>query len=197
MPMNTAQPYPGKRALELAVAGSACLAFAPLAAGIALAGWLEDGGPTLFAQSRVGRHRQPFTIFKFRSMRDGEVTRLGNWLRRTGIDELPQFVNVIRGEMSVVGPRPLTQADVDRLGWHNAPQDWRFAIRPGITGLSQLLAGRGARSTARLDRLYLHRQSLGLDVQLIALSFAVNVFGKAPVRRWLTATRASESTQTG
>lgn len=195
MTSNTAQPYPGKRAFDLAVAGTACLAFAPLAAGIAIASWLEDGGPTLFAQSRVGQHRKPFTILKFRSMREGEVTRLGQWLRRTGIDELPQFLNVIRGDMSVVGPRPLTEVDVERLEWSGSQHDWRFAIRPGITGLSQLLAGRGARSTQRLDRLYLQRQSLALDAQMIALSFAVNVFGKAPVRRWLTATRVSETRQ--
>src|SRR5690606_21684187 len=90
MTMRTAQSYAGKRAFDLAVASAACLAFAPLAAGIALASWLEDGGPTLFAQSRVGRHRQPFMILKFRSMREGGVTRVGSWLRRTGIDELPQ-----------------------------------------------------------------------------------------------------------
>lgn len=186
---GTAQPYPGKRALDLAVAGTACLAFAPLAAGIAIASWLDDRGPALFEQSRVGQQRQPFTILKFRSMRAGQVTRVGHWLRRTGIDELPQFINVVRGDMSVVGPRPLTQADIDRLGWGSPQHDWRFEARPGITGLSQLLAGRGVRSTQKLDRLYQQRQSLSLDVQLIALSFAVNVFGKASVRRWLSAVR--------
>ena len=194
---GTAQPYPGKRVLDLTLAGAACLAFAPLAAGIAIASWLDDRGPALFAQSRVGQQRQPFTILKFRSMRAGQVTRLGHWLRRTGIDELPQFINVVRGDMSVVGPRPLTQADIDRLGWGGPQQDWRFTSRPGITGLSQLLAGRGVRSTQRLDRLYLQRQSMSLDAQLIALSFAVNVFGKAPVRRWLTAVRDREPAAAG
>jgi lipopolysaccharide/colanic/teichoic acid biosynthesis glycosyltransferase len=189
MTNSTEQPYRGKRALDLTVAGVACLAFAPLAAGIAIATLLEDGGPTLFSQPRVGQQRQPFTILKFRSMRDGQVTRIGQWLRRTGIDELPQFINVVRGEMSVVGPRPLTPADIDRLGWTGPEHDWRFNTRPGITGLSQLVAGRGARATQKLERLYLQQQSLTLDVQLIALSFAVNVFGKTQVRRWLTAVR--------
>lgn len=193
MTTNTEQPYRGKRALDLTVAGVACLAFAPLAAGIAVASLLEDGGPALFAQERAGRQRQPFTILKFRSMREGQVTRLGRWLRRTGVDELPQFINVVRGEMSVVGPRPLTPTDVERLGWNEPEHDWRFATRPGITGLSQLLAGRGARFTQKLDRLYLRRQSVALDVQVIALSFAVNVFGKTHVRRWLTAADRSES----
>ncbi len=179
--------YYGKRALDVVVAGTACAAFAPLVAGIAVATWLEDSGSPLFAQPRVGRERSSFTILKLRSMRGQRVTRVGRWLRRTGIDELPQFVNVLRGEMSVVGPRPLTQQDVARLGWHAPPHDWRFAVNPGITGLSQLLAQPTPRSARRLDRLYLQRQSLALDLRLIALSFAVNVAGKRNVRRWMRA----------
>jgi lipopolysaccharide/colanic/teichoic acid biosynthesis glycosyltransferase len=185
MKSDAVKSYPGKRALDVLVAGTACAAFAPLVAGIAVATWLEDSGSPLFAQSRVGRERHPFTILKLRSMREQRVTRVGRWLRRTGIDELPQFVNVLRGEMSVVGPRPLTQQDVDRLGWHDAPHDWRFATNPGITGLSQLLAGPTSRSTRRLDRLYLQRQSLLLDLRMIALSFAVNLAGKRHVRHWV------------
>lgn len=180
-------PYPGKRALDLVAAGTACFAFAPVVAGVALAVWLEDGGPPLFAQPRIGRGRQPFTILKFRSMRESQVTRVGQWLHRTGIAELPLFVNVCRGEMSVVGPRPLTSKDVERLGWSDSGHDWRFAATPGITGLSQLLAGSKPRASARLDRLYLRRQSLLFDVKLIALSFAVNLLGKRRVRRWMRA----------
>jgi undecaprenyl phosphate N,N'-diacetylbacillosamine 1-phosphate transferase len=178
-------PYPGKRALDLLVAGTACAVFAPVVVGVTLAVWLEDGGPPQFSQSRVGQRRNPFTLVKFRSMRNAQVTQVGQWLRRTGIDEFPQFVNVVRGDMSVVGPRPLMGQDVDRLGWAGPDHDWRFAARPGITGLSQLLAGRGARSSERLDRLYLRRQSLLLDLQLIALTFAVNIVGKSKVRRFL------------
>lgn len=177
--------YSGKRALDVLLAGAACTAFAPLVAGIAVATWLEDSGSPLFAQPRVGRERRPFTILKLRSMREQRVTRVGRWLRRTGIDELPQFVNVLRGEMSIVGPRPLTRQDVERLGWHDAPHDWRFATNPGITGLSQLFARPTLRSARRLDRLYLQRQNLLLDLQLIALSFAVNLAGKRHVRHWV------------
>jgi len=177
--------YPTKRALDLVLTGTACVMFAPLVAGVSVAIWAEDGGSPLFSQSRVGADRRPFTIHKFRSMRNGEVTRVGRWLRVTGLDELPQFVNVWRGEMSVVGPRPLTDADVQRLGWGGSAHDWRFSAPPGITGLSQLLAGRGARASQRHDRLYLRKQGLTLDLQLIALSFAVNILGKRKVRRWL------------
>src|SRR5262249_4772551 len=130
--------YPAKRALDVLAASAAFALFAPAAAVVALAiGW-DDGGPPLFLQGRVGRGREPFTIVKFRSMRDQQVTRVGRWLRRTGVDEWPQFLNVCRGEMSVVGPRPLTSEDLRRLGWADARTDWRFAVRPGITGLSQL-----------------------------------------------------------
>jgi undecaprenyl phosphate N,N'-diacetylbacillosamine 1-phosphate transferase len=173
----------GKRALDVMAAAAACAVFTPAAAMVTLATWLEDGGSPLFLQTRVGRGREPFTIFKFRSMRAQTVTHVGQWLRRTGIDEWAQFLNVCRGEMSVVGPRPLTVDDLRRLGWTDDRTDWRFATKPGITGLSQLFGGRSARASLRLDRLYLRRQSLSLDLQLIALSFAANVVGKRTIRR--------------
>ena len=137
--------YRGKRALDLLVSSAACIVFAPLVVFVALATTLEDGGPALFSQSRLGQYRAPFTIFKFRSMRNQEITRIGRWLRRTAIDEWPQFINVFRGQMSVVGPRPLTEQDIERLGWAGQSHDWRFTAKPGITGLSQLMAGRGGK----------------------------------------------------
>jgi lipopolysaccharide/colanic/teichoic acid biosynthesis glycosyltransferase len=181
----TMQTYSGKRALDMLAAAGACAAFTPLAVSVAVATWLEDGGSPLYMQRRIGQERRPFTVLKFRSMQGADVTRVGRWLRRTGLDELPQLVNVWRGEMSLVGPRPLTEADIKRLGWNDRQLDWRFEVKPGITGLSQLLAGRGASASRRLDRLYLKRQSLRLDLQLIAVSFAVNIIGKPAVRRWL------------
>jgi lipopolysaccharide/colanic/teichoic acid biosynthesis glycosyltransferase len=177
--------YCGKRILDLMAAGTACVAFAPLAAGIALAIWLEDGGSPLFLQTRIGYRRRPFTVFKFRTMLDQQVTHVGRWLRQTGLDELPQFINVCAGEMSVIVPRPLTARDIQRLGWGHLDHDWRFEAKPGITGLSQLLAGRSARYSRRLERLYLRRQSFLLDLQVIGLTFGVCVLGKRVVRRWL------------
>jgi undecaprenyl phosphate N,N'-diacetylbacillosamine 1-phosphate transferase len=177
--------YAAKRLLDVIAASVACALFAPVVVCIAAAILLTDGGPLFYPQQRVGRERQPFTVLKLRSMRGAEVTRIGRWLRRTGLDELPQLLAVWRGQMSMVGPRPLTEADIRRLCWDGPQLDWRFAVRPGITGLSQLLAGRGAGASRRLDRLYLARQSLTLDAQLIALSFAVNIIGKPRVRAWL------------
>lgn len=177
--------YRGKRAVDLAFAGAASLVFAPAIVGIALAVRLEDGGPSFFTQSRVGEARRQFRIVKFRTMREGAVTRVGSWLRRTGLDELPQFVNVCRGEMSVVGPRPLTSEDIARLNWGSSLHDWRFSVRPGITGLAQLVGGRDARHSARLDRIYLRTQGVALDARMVALSFIANLVGKPLVRELL------------
>jgi lipopolysaccharide/colanic/teichoic acid biosynthesis glycosyltransferase len=93
--------------------------------------------------------------------------------------------------MSVIGPRPLTARDIQRLGWGHLDHDWRFEAKPGITGLSQLLAGRSARYSRRLERLYLLRQSFLLDLQVIALTFGVCVLGKRVVRRWLRRSAAT------
>jgi lipopolysaccharide/colanic/teichoic acid biosynthesis glycosyltransferase len=177
--------YRSKRAMDIALAAFACAAFAPLGAVITLAIWLDDRGAPFFTQTRIGKARKTFRILKFRTMRAGVVTRVGRWLRRTGLDELPQFVNVCRGEMSIVGPRPLTADDVARLSWSSAHHDWRFAMKPGITGIAQIAGGRNARHSARLDRLYLQRQSALLDLCIIALSFVINIAGKTAVRDWI------------
>ena len=177
--------YRGKRALDVTFAVAACVAFAPVVVVIMLAIWLEDRGSPFFAQLRVGRRRTTFRILKFRTMRAGVVTRVGRWLRRTGLDELPQFLNVCRGEMSIVGPRPLTLEDITRLDWSSEHHDWRFAMKPGITGIAQLAGGRSAQHSARLDRLYLRRQCAALDLRMIALSFIINVVGKTAVRQWI------------
>src|ERR1700752_4085243 len=126
------QHYYGKRILDLIAAATAGAALAPLTTLIALAIWLEDGESPLFLQTRIGHQRRPFTVFKFRTMRDQRVTHVGRWLRQTGLDELPQFINVCRGDMSVIGPRPLTAEDVRRLGWSDGRHDCRFAARPGV-----------------------------------------------------------------
>ena len=174
------------RAFDIAGAAAGLAVFAPAIAAIAIAVWLDDGGPVLFRQERIGYLRRPFGILKFRTMRDGQVTRVGQVLRATGLDELPQFVNILRGEMSAVGPRPLTAADIDRLGWNTASHDFRWQCRPGLTGLAQLLGARADDAALVFDRIHAERWRLWLDCQLIAWSFAVNVFGKRRIRRWLT-----------
>lgn len=179
------RPYNGKRLLDYIGAGVGAALFAPLMVGLTIATCVADGPPPLFLQERVGQGRRTFTTVKIRTMRGQRVTGIGSWLRQTGLDEVPQFLNVCRGDMSLVGPRPLTADDVDRLGWQQAQMDWRFNARPGITGLSQLMAGNGAKASRRYDRLYLRNQSARLDIELLLLSFAANVVGKKQVRRWL------------
>jgi lipopolysaccharide/colanic/teichoic acid biosynthesis glycosyltransferase len=174
-----------KRLFDLVGAVAGLLAFAPAMAAIAGAIVLEDGSPVLFRQERLGRRRRPFTILKFRSMRAGRITRVGRLLRATGLDELPQFINILRGDMSAVGPRPLTESDVTRLGWTTPRYDFRWQVPPGLTGLAQVTEGRSGRLSLGLDRRYVTRQTLSLDACLVALSFAINALGKERVRRLL------------
>jgi len=179
-----------RRAYDIGFALLGCQVFAPLFLVASALIKLDDGGPVLFKQERVGRGRRPFAILKFRTMRGGEVTRVGKWLRATGLDETAQFLNVLLGEMSMVGPRPLTPRDVERLGWTQKEHDARWDVNPGITGLSQLFGGRVARGSLRLDKLYAAKRSAWLDTQLIAASFVVNVAGKRRTKRWLRRLRA-------
>jgi lipopolysaccharide/colanic/teichoic acid biosynthesis glycosyltransferase len=146
---------------------------------------LEDGRPVIFRQARLGYRRRPFSIIKIRTMRDGRVTRVGRVLRATGLDEVTQFLNILSGEMSAVGPRPLTEDDVRRLGWTGVEFDFRWEQKPGLTGLAQLVGAESSQLTLDLDRSYAARANLLLDCQLIALSFAVNAFGKSRVRERL------------
>ncbi|MEW8522663.1 MAG: sugar transferase [Candidatus Thiodiazotropha endolucinida] len=174
----------GKRAFDLVFAAMGLALFAPLLLIILVLILLEDGAPVVFAQQRVGRHFRPFTLYKLRSMRNGKVTRVGGWLRKTGLDEILQFINVLKGSMSLVGPRPLTREDARRLNLYdeNLP---RFRLRPGITGMAQLYAGQGFRVTQFLERNYIERQSLCLDLLLVLCSLLVSLFGKQRFLVWL------------
>ncbi|MET0063997.1 MAG: sugar transferase [Candidatus Thiodiazotropha endolucinida] len=174
----------GKRAFDLVFAAMGLALFAPLLLIILVLILLEDGAPVVFAQQRIGRHFRPFTLYKLRSMRNGKVTRVGGWLRKTGLDEILQFINVLKGSMSLVGPRPLTREDARRLNLYdeNLP---RFRLRPGITGMAQLYAGQGFRVTQFLERNYIERQSLCLDLLLVLCSLLVSLFGKQRFLVWL------------
>ena len=174
-----------KRLFDLAGACAGLLVFAPALPFVALAVLADDGRPVLFRQTRLGYRRRPFSILKFRSMRDGQIMRVGRVLRATGLDEIPQFINILRGDMSAVGPRPLTDADVQRLGWTGAEFDFRWSQRPGLTGLAQIVGAQSGTESLAFDRTYIVRWRPVLDCQLIALSFAVNAFGKARVQRWI------------
>lgn len=146
-----------KRAMDVIIAALALAALAPALALIALAVVLESRGPVLFRQRRTGRDGQIFTILKFRSMtvtedgdkiahaskNDKRVTRVGAFIRATSLDELPQLINVLRGDMSLVGPRPHALAHDNHYGALLPRYSERFAVRPGLTGLAQILGLRG------------------------------------------------------
>jgi lipopolysaccharide/colanic/teichoic acid biosynthesis glycosyltransferase len=178
-----------QRSIDIAVAASALVFASPLLLLIAWLIRLDDGGPVLFTQTRVGANTKPFRIYKFRTMRDGAPTRVGRWLRQTGLDELPQLVNMLRGEMSLIGPRPLTREDVERLGWNDDAHAIRWSVRPGIIGLAQLYAGRGKRLSWFLDLTYVRDRRLALDLGIFAATAVIGVVGKRRVRRWLRAYR--------
>ena len=179
-----------RRAFDVAGACAGLLVFAPVMALALLAVLVDDGRPLFFRQRRLGYRRRPFSIVKIRTMRGGRATRVGRLLRATGLDEVPQFVNILAGEMSAVGPRPLTADDVARLGWSGREFDFRWEAKPGLTGLSQL-AGAPPHEALELDRSYAAGWNPLLDCRLIALSFAVNVLGKARVHRLVRLARSA------
>jgi lipopolysaccharide/colanic/teichoic acid biosynthesis glycosyltransferase len=168
-----ASGYPElKRGLDL-VAGAVLLAVSlPVQVMVAVAVALDLGRPVLFRQVRTGLHGEPFTLLKFRSMRAGSgndgqrLTGVGRFLRRTSLDELPSLVNVVRGELSLVGPRPLLP---EYLPLYDAEQRRRHEVRPGITGLAQV-SGRNLLSWAdqfRLDVRYVDTMSARLDAWIL------------------------------
>jgi sugar transferase EpsL len=168
----------GKRAFDLVVAGFLIVALSPLMGLVALAVLVDLGLPVLLRQSRPGLHGKPFVLLKFRTMReqrDAEgrllpdsrrVTRLGRFLRRMSLDELPGLFNVIRGEMSLVGPRPLMMDYLDR---YSARQMQRHDVKPGITGWTQL-NGRNSLTWDQkfeYDLWYVEHGSLMLDALIL------------------------------
>lgn len=191
MPWHARHPF-GKRLFDVAFASAALLALAPLLGLIALAVRLDSPGPALFLQSRMGADGRRFTIYKFRTMRvhaeaagvlsqarrnDARVTRLGRFLRRTSLDELPQFINVLKGQMSLVGPRPHALQH-DNL-YKELVRDYmyRYRIRPGITGWAQVNGLRGEidqveTMAARVahDLHYIQHRSLAMDLKIVAMT---------------------------
>jgi len=199
------QPLTPARSLKYAIDRAAALlllpALAPLLLLLAVAVRVCMGSPVLFRQKRAGYRRRPFEIFKFRSMREdaslldtslsdtalpdsARLTPLGRFLRRTGLDELPQLFNIARGEMSFVGPRPLL---VRYLPFFSSTEDLRHEVRPGLTGWAQIHGRNQSRWDERLARdvWYVRHWSLALDLRIAALTVA-----------WLASGRGFEAAPT-
>jgi lipopolysaccharide/colanic/teichoic acid biosynthesis glycosyltransferase len=194
-----------KRVFDVVMSAAALVVLFPFFLLLAVAIRLDTPGPTVFRQTRVGRHGETFTLFKFRTMDDGaddtvhrkaiekawlgkklsddpsspykltndkRVTKLGSWLRRTSIDELPQLVNVLRGDMSLVGPRPMIPYELANFkDWHHQ----RHEVLPGITGLAQI----NCRGRATMDEIlafdvqYVRSNSMLLDLKIIVQTIPV------------------------
>ena len=191
-----------KRAIDVGVAALALLVLSPVLLGAALWIRVRDGGPVLFRQVRIGLHGRRFAVIKFRTMVPGaeamldgladqsevtgaafkmaddpRVTRSGRFLRRTSIDELPQLWNVLRGDMSLVGPRPALPREVDNYDmWHRR----RLSMKPGITGLWQVSARQSPNfdTWAQLDLSYIDRWSLWLDFKILARTLPAALEGR-------------------
>jgi lipopolysaccharide/colanic/teichoic acid biosynthesis glycosyltransferase len=177
-PLNAA----ATRALDLLVGGIGCLLGVPLVALAVLAIRLESRGHPIYRQTRVGRDGRAFEIYKLRTMvhgaerigaglaieqGDSRITRAGTFLRRTSLDELPNLWNVVRGEMSIVGPRPTVQVQVDQ---YDDRQRGRLKVKPGITGWAQV-NGRASlpwSERIELDLWYVEHRSLALDLKILA-----------------------------
>ncbi len=171
-----------KRLLDLAIAVPAAIVTAPLILLLCVLIRLESRGDPIFRQTRAGRHGVPFRIYKLRTMVDNaqtmgagdailaddfRLTRSGKWLRRTSLDELPNLWNVIRGEMSIVGPRPTLPSQVEQ---YTPRQRRRLDVRPGITGWAQIhgRAALGWPERIELDIYYVEHRSLALDLRILA-----------------------------
>ncbi|MGQ0792586.1 MAG: sugar transferase [Deltaproteobacteria bacterium] len=193
-----------KRPFDIALSLAGIALSLPLWVLIAAAVKIEDGGPVFYRSKRVGRGGRVFETFKFRSMiadsdsifgpaqaREGDkrITRTGRILRATAMDELPQLINILRGDMSFVGPRALMPAEIEIQGADSdraAPLSEipgyaeRHSVRPGLTGIAQIYAPRdiSRRNKFRYDLVYIRRPSFALDLRLIALSFWITFRGK-------------------
>ena len=175
-----------KRAIDVAVSAVMVIVLAPLFLLVGLLVAADVGLPVVFWQQRPGLHGRPFRLYKFRTMgdahdadgqrkSDGErVSAVGNFLRRTRLDELPQLFNILKGDMAFVGPRPLLPVD--------QPIDFaaRLVVRPGLTGWAQIKGGRqiSPSDKAALDLWYVRNMSLALDLEIILDTVPMLIFGE-------------------
>lgn len=174
----------GKRAFDLALLLPSLPVFLPAMAALVVASKIADGGQTFFVQTRATVGGRPFSIYKLRTMtmdkfvEDRRPTRFGQWMRQRGLDELPQLLNVLKGEMSLVGPRPLLHADIDRLSAEDGLFRARLQVPPGLTGLSQVTMTTGAKDVAQVDAHYARTHSAWGDIKILCRTVVMNVVGK-------------------
>lgn len=179
-----------KRLFDISISLFGLLVFSPLLIIISMLIKLEDGQAIFFVQDRIGKHKKKIWVYKFRTMHNSKVTKTGKWLRNTGLDELPQIISILKNDMTVVGPRPLTQYDINRLKWDKKEAQPRWQVKPGLTGLAQITGGVSASASLKADLNYIKNQSFFLDLKIIFYSFCINLIGKKIIRNYLIKTHA-------
>ena len=172
-----------RRGVECILAGLGLLVSLPILVLVMIVIILFERSSPFFIQERLGLNKREFKIYKLRTMLNGEITLLGRILRKTGIDEIPQLINILRGDMSFVGPRPLLESDIVRLEWTGDYYAKRWSVRPGITGLAQLGSKCHKKFTWIHDRYYVDHASFCLDVKIVCLSLGIPILGKARVKK--------------
>ncbi|MCL2327431.1 MAG: sugar transferase [Bacteroidetes bacterium] len=172
-----------KRLFDITFSLIALLIFAMPMLIIALLLTIKERHSILFRQDRTGINKQPFQILKFQTMVDEIPTKTGRLLRKTGLDELPQFLNVLKGDMSIVGPRALTKFDIERLCWNDDFHSIRWRVKPGITGFAQIYGGQHRKTSWFWDRRYIKNNNVFIDFGVVGISFLMNIFGKIRVRQ--------------
>lgn len=154
------------------------ISFSPIWVVVSLLTLVFQGLPLIFVQNRVGKGKSEFSIYKLRTMSDGKITKWGKFLRNTGLDEFPQLWNIIIGDMGFIGPRPLTQFDIDRLGWSTVYHATRWVEKPGITGLAQLTPACHQKVSWFYDCYYSRHKSVCLDISIGIQTLLVALIGK-------------------
>ncbi|MGV6861172.1 MAG: sugar transferase [Putridiphycobacter sp.] len=157
----------------------------PLLIFVALAILLFDRQSPFFFQKRVGIHKSIFTIYKFQTFKNGQISVLGKVLRKTGVDEIPQLINILKNDINFIGPRPLTSSDIERLGWGSSYYQSRWSVKPGLTGLAQLSPKCHKKMTLFWDNYYAKHQSFKMDVKIITATFFILFFGKNKVINYI------------
>jgi len=136
-----------------------------------------------FVQKRLGLHQKLFKVYKLRTMKANKITFIGKVLRKTGLDEIPQLFNIVKGDLNFIGPRPLTLFDVQRLGWQSDYYKQRWSVKPGLTGLAQLSPICHKKMSLFWDNYYVKHQNLLLDFKIITASFFALFLGKKMVKK--------------
>jgi lipopolysaccharide/colanic/teichoic acid biosynthesis glycosyltransferase len=172
-----------KRLFDIIFSVIALLIFAIPIIIISLLLIFKERHSVLFKQDRIGKNKQPFQILKFQTMINEIPTNTGKLLRKTGLDELPQFINVLKGDMSIVGPRALTKYDIERLDWNDDYHAARWKSKPGITGFAQIYGGQHRKTSWFWDKYYNSNNNVLIDFGIVGISFLMNIFGKTRVRQ--------------